>query len=251
MIRSLCGTIACVAATALPLSAFEIDSMTDQERAVFQSEIRAYLLENPEIIMEAVQVLEERRNQAALLAEQQMLEDNRDEIFDDGFSWVGGNPDGDVTIVEFLDYKCGFCKRAFPEVEALMNSDDNIRFIIKEYPILGPESELGSRYAIATKMVEGDESYKSVHDLLMKLGGTLNDAALTRVSKDLGLDHDAIVARMNDDEVTEIITRNRALAQRLQVQGTPTFLFGDNFVRGYVELDQMQRIVAAVRSENG
>lgn len=249
MTRSLFASVALVLATASAAPAFEIDAMSDQERAIFQSEIRAYLMENPEVIMEAVQALEQRRNQEALASEQRMLEENRDAIFNDGYSFVGGNPDGDVTIVEFLDYRCSFCKRAFPEVEELIATDGNIRFIVKEFPILGPDSELGSRYAIATKMTEGDEAYKKVHDMLMLLGGPLNEASLARVSKDLDLDHDAIEAQMDDEEITRIITENRALAQRLQIQGTPTFVMGDNFVRGYVDLDQMQRIVEAIRSE--
>lgn len=251
MPRSFLASVALVLATATGSSAFEIEAMSDQERAVFQAEIRAYLLENPEVIMEAVQVLEQRRNQQAQASEQQMLEENRAAIFDDGYSYVGGNPDGDVTIVEFLDYRCGFCKKAFPEVEELIETDGNIRFIVKEFPILGPDSELGSRYAIATKMTHGDESYKRVHDMLMLLGGPLNEASLVRVSRDLALDHSAILAKMDDAEITRIITENRALAQRLEIQGTPTFVMGDNFVRGYVDLDQMQRIVEVIRSENG
>ncbi len=243
----LAGILAFLAA--LPAAAFDIDAMSDTEREVFRSEIRTYLLENPEVLMEAIAVLEERRNQESQAAEVAMLEDNRQDIFDDGYSYVGGNPDGDVTIVEFLDYRCSFCKRAFPAVEELIASDGNIRFIVKEFPILGDASVLGSRYAIATKRVEGDLAYKAAHDALMILRGNLNDAALSRISDQNGFDHAAIVAEMESDDITEIINTNRALGHRLEIQGTPSFIMGDNFVRGFVELDQMRAIVQSIRQD--
>ena len=244
---ALTGILAIFAA--LPAVAFEIDEMSEAERASFRFEIRAYLLENPEVLMEAIAVLEERRNQDTQAAEVGMLEDNREDIFNDGYSYVGGNPDGDVTIVEFLDYRCSFCKRAFPSVEELIASDGNIRFIVKEFPILGDASVLGSRYAIATKQIEGDAAYKTVHDAMMIMRGDLNNAALSRISDQNGFDHSAIVAEMDAEYITEIIASNRALGQRLEIQGTPSFIMGDNFVRGFVELDQMRAIVEAVRQE--
>jgi protein-disulfide isomerase len=105
-------TSALCLATAFPAAATDIDAMTDGERDAFRSEVRAYLLENPEVLMEAIAILEERRTQDASQAEVAMLEQYSEEIFNDGYSYVGGNPDGDVTVVEFLDYQCGFCKRA-------------------------------------------------------------------------------------------------------------------------------------------
>ena len=236
---------------AMPVSAFDMDAMSDAEREAFRAEIRSYLLENPEVLMEAIAVLEERRNQESQAAEVTMLENNRQDIFDDGFSYVGGNPDGDVTVVEFLDYRCSFCKRAFPSVEELIVSDGNIRFIVKEFPILGDASVLGSRYAIATKRIEGDVAYKSAHDALMILRGELNQEALSRISEQNGFDHTAIVAEMDSEEISEIIAFNRALGSRLEIQGTPSFIMGDNFVRGFVELDQMRAIVEAIRQEQG
>lgn len=251
MIRALLtATALCLTATAV--QAFEIETMSESERAAFRAEIRDYLLENPEVLMEAIAVLEERRADEAAAQEQVLLEQYHADIFEDGYSWIGGNPEGDVTIVEFLDYRCGFCKRAHPEVQALLAGDGNIRMIVKEYPILGAESELASRYAIATKLLEGDEAYAAVHDELMEWDGPVNAGALQRIARTVGIsDHDAVLAEMESEAVTGIIAANRALAQVLQIQGTPSFIMEDNFVRGYVDLEQMQAIVADIRAARG
>lgn len=249
MLRSVLAVLLLSVAT--PAVAFDIEKMTPEERNTFRSEIRDYLLHNPEVLMEAIAVLEERRGQQAAQMEKQLLEDNREAIFNDGYSYIGGNPDGDVTMVEFLDYRCSFCKRAHPEVQALLENDGGIRFIVKEFPILGPESELASRYAIATKMVSGDDAYAEVHDRLMEWSGPINDGALARISSDIDTDHDAVLAKMDSDEVTEIITTNRQLADTLLIQGTPSFVMGDAFLRGYLEPAQMRSMVEAVRADQG
>ncbi|MEP0566143.1 MAG: DsbA family protein [Paracoccaceae bacterium] len=251
MLRTTLGAVAFAALVSNPSNAFEIDAMSDAERDIFRSEIRDYLLENPDVLMEAIAVLEERRTGEAATADIDMLNANREAIFDDPFSYVGGNPDGDVTIVEWMDYRCGFCKRAFPAVEELVASDGNIRFVVKEFPILGEQSTLASRYAVAAKIVNGDEVYKAVHDNLMTWSGQITPATLGRVGRGTGVDHDAVLDMMNSDQVSEIIERNRALAGALQIQGTPSFIMGDNFVRGFVELEQMRAIVEDIRANQG
>ena len=130
--------------TALPLGA--TPAAPDAVDPEFGEQVRAYLLQNPEVIFEAVAEFERRNAQAQGDMDGALIEANAEALFNDPMSWVGGNPEGDVTLVEFLDYKCGFCKRALPEVDALLEQDDNIRVIVKELPILGAESELASRF---------------------------------------------------------------------------------------------------------
>ena len=227
--------------------AFDITDMSDAEREAFRSEVRAYLMENPEVILEAVDALEQRQMAQQAEADNDLVANNAEAIFEDGYSWVGGNPDGDITVVEFMDYRCGYCRRAKEEVEELIESDGNIRFVLKEFPILGEASTLASRFAIATRRVAGDEAYKSVHDALMTLSGDPTEPVLTRMANTLGLDADAIMTEMNSPDIDEEIAEVRALAQTLQINGTPTFVMGDELVRGYVTLDQMRQIVADER----
>jgi protein-disulfide isomerase len=236
-----------IAALATPAMALDLDNMSDAERAAFQAQVRAYILENPEILQEAFNVLQAREQQAQVANDVTLARANADALFNDGYSFVGGNPEGDITIVEFMDYRCGFCKRAFPEVAALLTRDTNIRHIIKEFPILGEQSVLASQFAIATKLVAGDDAYHDVHNTLMEYRGDITPQTLGRVSDTLGLDTAAIVARMNDPEVNRIIAENRALAEALQITGTPTFVVEDQMVRGFIPGEQMEALVTSLR----
>ncbi len=232
---------------AAPVTAFEIDAMSDAERDIFRAEIRNYLLENPEVLMEAIAVLEERQEMGQAATDEALVTANYAALVGDGHSWIGGNPDGDITVIEFLDYRCGFCKRAFPEVEALMAGDGNIRKIIKEFPILGDQSVLASRFAIATKLAVGDEAYKAMHDALMVHRGNISEPALERIATDLGLDTGAIISAMSLPRVDEIINENRQLAQAMQITGTPTFVIGGQMLRGFLPLEGLQAVVADER----
>ncbi|WP_375227560.1 DsbA family protein [Roseobacter sp. S98] len=235
-------------ALAAPAQALDLNAMSDAERDAFGNQVREYLMENPEVIMEAVRALEARQAEAQAEADVALVADNADALFDDGFSYVGGNPDGDIVLVEFMDYRCGFCKRAFGEVEKLLESDGNIRFVVKEFPILGEQSVLASRFAIATQMVAGDEAYKAVHDALMSFNGDITLASLRRLADTYGVDTAAVEAKMDNEEVTDRIRSTRALAQQLQITGTPTFVLQDELLRGYLPFDQLQTIVEDKRS---
>ncbi|RXV63272.1 disulfide bond formation protein DsbA [Roseovarius sp. A46] len=233
----------------LPAQALDLDNLSTADRALLRKEIRAYLLENPEVIMEAVAVLEERQATGQAEADVQLVRANAEALFDAPLDWVGGNPDGDITLVEFMDYRCGYCRRAFEDVKNLVKEDGNIRFILKEFPILGEESVAASRFAIATKQVAGDDAYKSVHDALMTYNGAMNEAGFTRLADALGLDANAIIAEMQSDAVTEVIAANHALGQRLRVSGTPSFVMDDRMLRGYLPQDAMQQVADEIRAQ--
>lgn len=243
MLRTLAASSALALSFALPANALDLTQMTDEEREIFREEVRAFLLDDPQVIMDAVAVLEQRQQQAQAQADLNLVSDNAGEIFDDGYSYVGGNPDGDITLVEFLDYRCSFCKRAHGEVAKLLETDGNIRLVVKEFPILGDQSVLASRFAVATKQIAGGDAYKALNDALMAMNSDVSLNTLRRMASTFGLDSDAIEARMDSDEVTDEIARTRALAQRLQITGTPTFVLQDELLRGYLPYDQIQALV--------
>ncbi|WP_107497993.1 DsbA family protein [Thalassobius sp. I31.1] len=235
--------------TALSAQAFDLSAMSEAEEVEFGEAVRAYLLENPEVIMEAVAILQEREAQQEVARDVDLVAGNLDALHNDGFSWQGGNPDGDITIVEFLDYRCGYCKRAHPEVASLLAEDGNIRLIVKEYPILGEESVLASRFAIAVKQLHGDDAYKLVQDALMAMRGNVNEASLTRIAGEFGHDMAAIATQMNSEDVSDVIRDTRLLGQRMQISGTPSFVIGDHLLRGFLPQAGMQDIVADQRDK--
>ncbi|MDF1854024.1 DsbA family protein [Pseudooceanicola sp.] len=234
---------------ATPALAFDPASMSDSERAAFRAEVRAYLMDNPEVIIEAVQSLEAREADRKAAQDDDLVTVNAEAIFNDGFSFVGGNPDGDITVVEFMDYRCGYCRKAFEDVNELIASDGNIRFVVKEFPILGEASTISSHFAVATKIVAGDAAYQKVHDALMAFTGQPDETALARLAGSLALDPAPILAAMDSDAVLREIAETRALAQRLQINGTPTFVIGTQMLRGYAPLAAMRGFVEDARAE--
>ncbi|PJE29922.1 Protein-disulfide isomerase [Pseudooceanicola antarcticus] len=223
--------------------------LTPSERESFRTEVRDYLMEHPEVLLEAIQVLEDRQAVEAAEAEVAMVRDNAEALFDDGFSWVGGNPEGDITLVEFMDYRCGYCRKAFEDVEELVATDGNIRFVLKEFPILGEESLAASQLAIATQLAAGDEAYKQMHDALMVHSGGFDEVSVRRLLSSLGIEEEPVIAMLGSPEVAEVINANRALAQKLEITGTPTFVLPETLLRGYVPLAGMRSIVADLRAE--
>ncbi|PZX18541.1 protein-disulfide isomerase [Palleronia aestuarii] len=236
-----------LALAATPVAAFEIDAMTDAEREAFNGAVRDFLVENPEVLMEAMAVLEQRQAEAQSAGDAELVAANRDALVDDGYSWIGGNPDGDVTMVEFLDYRCGYCRRAHPEVTELVESDGNIRLIVKEFPILGEQSLLAAQFAMSVQRVAGEDAYESVHDALMTMRADVTEASLRALAEDEGLDAEAVMAGMDAPEIEASIAANHALGQSLGVNGTPSFVVGDRMLRGYVPLEGMREIVEDAR----
>lgn len=221
--------------------------LIEGERAAFDAAVRAYLLENPEIIVEAMTELQAREERAAAESDLRMLADNHAAIFDSPDDWNGGNLEGDLTIVEFMDYKCPYCYQAYKAVDELVATDGNIRFVLKELPVLGEKSVMGSRFAIAMRQLHGDDAYKAAHDALFEIHGDVDEDALRDIARAIGHDPDPVLARMDAPEVSAIIEANYALANTAEISGTPTFIVENAMVRGYVPVDGMRQIVATQR----
>lgn len=231
------------------VTAQERMDLSDTERAQFRNEIRAYLLENPEVLQEAIAVLEQRQVEAQMLADIARVEENLELLENDGFSYVGGNPDGDITIVEFLDYQCAYCKRAHPTVHQLLASDPNIRLVVKEFPILGPASTVSAAAALAVLEDHGPETYAEFSDKLMSFNGQLTPSIVSRFAQDSGIDVEQMLARADSPEIKGRIDDTRALAASLDLTGTPSFIIGNSVQRGFLPLNVMQELVRQQRND--
>jgi len=248
MLKRLIAGVVLALALVLPAAATDITAMNGEETDAFRAAVRAYLLENPEVLLEAIAVLEQREAQAAEANDATLVQVNADALFNDGYSFSEGNPEGDITIVEFVDYRCGYCRQAFPEVKELIASDGNIKLILKEFPILGDDSILASSFAISAQILFGDEAYGKLHDAMMTMRGNMTEPKLVGLADDLGLDGAAILAGMANPAVNQVIGANHALASRMGISGTPSFVVGTEMLRGYLPLAEMRKVVARARA---
>ena len=210
--------------------------------------VRKYLLTNPEILREAFGELERRENEAKEKFAQKGIPDNAESLYKSKLSFVAGNAEGDITMVEFFDYNCGFCKRAFGDVLSILESDKNLRLVVKEFPILGPGSIFASKAAIASKE---QGKYWEFHVALMQSRGSLDEAKVISIAEKVGLDVDKLRADMNADRVTAEIDETYALANKLGVNGTPAFIIDDKLIPGAMGLQARQQQVASVRQSGG
>ena len=228
---------------AAPLAAQEL---SPAQKAAVDAQIRAYILENPEIIVEAMQVLEQREQLAQANADRELLASMRNELENDGYSLVAGNPDGDVTMIEFLDYRCGYCKQAHDGVKALLASDPNIKFVVKEFPILGAESTFAARAAMAS-LQQGADTYLSFNDAMMRHRGDLDQHTVMRIAGEAGVNQAKLAEDIQNPQIAANIRETYGLARRLDISGTPAFIIGDTIVRGFLPYDSLKEIVEEQR----
>lgn len=225
------------------------DGLTDQQKKEVRELVGEYLRDNPEIVLEAIQILQQREQARQNERQRSNLAASRRELERDPTSPVGGNPKGDITIVEFFDYRCGFCKQVFPAIQELLRTDGNIRWVFKELPILTPGSRIAAKAALAAWNQDRDR-YMDFHTALMESQGSLSERKILRIAKDAGLDPETIRARLNDPAVEEALQRNSRLAERLGIRGTPGFVIGDQVVPGAIDLRTMRRMVKELRERS-
>jgi protein-disulfide isomerase len=194
--------------------------------------------------MEALQILQERQRAAEAENLERTIAERSDEILNDPAAPVGGNPAGDVTLVEFFDYNCPYCRRVAPTVADLEAADPNLRIVYKEYPILGPGSQFAARAALASRK---QGKYVPFHHALMQAREQVTDASVMAIARAVGLDPERLRADMQDPAIQAAIARNLQLADALGIDGTPSFVIGDRVVPGAVELRTLQGLVARAR----
>ncbi len=232
-------------AAALGLAFFTLPSPHEVARQNdFNQKVRAYLISHPEVLIEAASALEQRSNQRLVAQRRRTLTSFKRVIRGARGLPVWGNPKGDVTVVEFFDYRCPYCKRSLSQLRQLVSTDRNLRVVFKEYPILGPESVFASRVAIASS---AQGKYLEMHNALMSHRGQFDEKSVMALARELGLDTDRLRADMDKPRVKATIAETRLLADRLAIAGTPAFVIGDELVPGYADLVTLKKLVLQAR----
>ncbi|MCW1952266.1 MAG: DsbA family protein [Octadecabacter sp.] len=205
------------------------------------------ILENPEIIMQAVDILQRREAAAQAESQADILTSQRLLLEQDPNAPVLGNPDGDVTVIEFFDYNCPYCRQAMPEVQAMLDADPNIRLVYREWPILGDGSVFAAKAALASR---SQGKYEEFHWAMMSMEGRAEEASVLRVADLVGLDIDQLLEDMESAEIAEHIETTSRLSQALGFNGTPSFVIGDELLPGFVEAELLTETVQQTRLAN-
>jgi protein-disulfide isomerase len=220
------------------------EEITSEQRKAIEAIIHDYLMQNPDVLIEALRAAEDKANSDADAKAVQVLKDRRHEVLDDPATPVGGNPQGDVTIVEFFDYRCPYCKQAQPALQALLDQDHELRFVYKEMPVLGAPSVTAARAALAARL---QGKYESFHAAMMGTKGQITDEVVYQVAGSVGLDIDRLKRDMASPEIDQALKANLALANALDIRGTPGFIIGEHIVPGAIDLDALKNLVADAR----
>jgi protein-disulfide isomerase len=237
--------LCCAVAALAPLHAAVADALAPAQREAIEGIIHDYLLQHPDVLVEALQKAEAKAKSDA--SARQALMTRRGEMFDDPQTPVGGNLHGDVTLVEFFDYRCPYCKKVQPSVEKLVGEDPNLRIAYKEFPILGPVSVTAARAALAARQ---QGKYLSFHNAMMASTGGITDDTVYKVAGSVGLDIARLKRDMTAPEISAALQANHALATALDVGGTPTFIIGDQLIPGAIDLSDLEKLVAEARKHN-
>ena len=240
----------CVAALAFLLCtagapAAQDAGFTERELEVIDERIRSFILANPEVVLRSLRELQARTELEQVEQRRGLVRDLVAEIEQDPDDPVLGNPDGDVTLVEFFDYQCGFCKRMTGPLFETVRADGRVRLVMKEFPILGPVSEVAALAALASRR---QGRYEDLHIALMSLRGKLTEQTVLQTARELGLDVDRLEADMVDPELARIYGKVRALANRLDINGTPTLIIGDELVAGAIDAGRLQALIDGARA---
>jgi protein-disulfide isomerase len=229
-----------------PLPAAAADSFTSEQRKELEGIVHDYLLAHPDIMLEVLQAAESRIKSDSHDKAAKALTEHKNELLADPNSPVAGNPQGDVTVVEFFDYRCPYCKQVEPAIEALLGEDRKLRFVYKEFPVLGPDSLMAARAALAARK---QGKYDPFHKEMMALKGQINEAAIYKVASSVGLDADRLKRDMASPEIGRMLKDNMGLAEALQIHGTPGFVIGSEIVPGAIDLGTLKEMIADARQQ--
>jgi len=227
-----------------PVSASAQEAAAELTREEIEAIVRDYLIEHPEVVIEALRAWEQKQAAVEQESAQQALADRAAELYDDPETPFAGNPDGDVVIVEFFDYRCGYCRHSATDLFALLESDPDVKVVFKEFPILGEASVLAARAAVASR---AQGLYTEFHMALMEAEIAFSEDEIMRVAESVGLDTARLKADMAAPEVDAYLARTDELARALGVNGTPAFVVNDMLIPGALDADDFEQIVTSAR----
>jgi len=233
--------LAALVLTLVPLSFSNI------QRHAIEGVLERYLDKHPELVAKAISQLDERQKAAATERERTAIAANAAALFKDPDDLVFGDPNGDVTIVEFFDYRCPYCKRALPAVMQTLKSDGHVRLVLKEFPILGPDSQLATRAALASNK---QGKYPAFHSAMLASTSALNMTTIMSIAEANGIDTTRLQADMKAPEIDALIRKNLQLGEGLRIEGTPAFIVGDKLIPGAVDQATLQDLVQSARKKS-
>jgi protein-disulfide isomerase len=217
-----------------------------EQGGAFEQRVRDYLIDNPQVLVESIQRMEQQQRAAQTDEFSRIIAVRSDEILNDPETPIGGNPEGDVSLVEFFDYNCPYCRRVAPTLADIEKHDPKLRLVYKEWPILGPNSEFAARAALASRR---QGKYVEFHKALMLASGLINESKVLEVATNVGLDIGRLKQDMEAPEIKAAIERNKKLAQALRITGTPTFVVGDKMLRGAADADVLRGYIREAREK--
>jgi protein-disulfide isomerase len=222
----------------------QAQDISPQQRHAIEGIIHDYLLHNPQVLIDALRNAERKLDSDAKDKAASTIADRRQEIFDDPATPVGGNKEGDISLVEFFDYQCPYCKRVQPALERLAEKDKGLRLVYKEFPILGPASVVAARAALAARL---QGKYAAFHAAMMARTGHITDQTVYEVAQSVGLDLERLKRDMAAPQIKADLKANRKLARELDISGTPAFVIGRQVIPGAVSLQDLRQLVADAR----
>ena len=220
-------------------------AIPDEQRTTIEAIIHDYLIQHPDVLIEALRNADAKLKADAKEKEQVELKTHWDELVNDPKTPVGGNPQGDVSLVEFFDYRCPYCKEVQPSVQRLAAEDPKLRLVYKDVPLLGPVSVTAARAALAAQR---QGKYEAFHTAMMNVKQVGEDSVVS-VAKSVGLDIDRLKRDMAGTDIDQQVKANLALARVLEIHGTPTFIVGDQVVEGAIDLAALKQLVASARKK--
>jgi protein-disulfide isomerase len=227
-----------------PASAKE---MTPEERTAFETAVHDYLLKNPEVIQDALNALQKKQEEATRNSRLSIIEDKNGPLFTSPASVSIGNPKADITIVEFFDYNCGYCKKGLPDMQKIVDTDKNVRIVLRDFPILSKESQEAAIVAMALKTQLAPEKFWAFHVSLMSAHGHVGKEQAVDAAREAGADMNRLAKDMTSESIRKNLAETMEFAQKLDISGTPSYVLGDEVVVGAVGYDDLAARIASLR----